>query len=111
VALFGNCAHTVVCLGGYALQPARASGGRPVYRKGAEDRFLWFFGGEWKVGPEERVGTGSCWMFVRDAALHPGAITGVWEEGLPGHGWVDAPGVKAVGGGAWPAAAVAHTVV
>jgi hypothetical protein len=41
---------------------------------------------------------------VTDAALQPGAITGVWKEKASqnsGTEWVAAPGVKAVGGGAW----------
>jgi hypothetical protein len=54
------------------------------------------------------VGTDRGWMAVEDAALHPGAIAGEWR-GHNGTEFVAAPGVKAVGGGAWPAAAVAHT--
>jgi hypothetical protein len=80
-----------------------------VYRTGAEDKFLFFFGRRWKVGKEVDVGTDRGWMAVEDAALHPGAIAGVWQE-YDGTEWVAAPGVKAVGGGAWPAAAVAHTL-
>ena len=95
MALVGNCTHQAICLGDYALQPERESGGRPVYRKGAEDRFLWFFEGRWRVGKEESVGTNIGWMSVTDAALHPGAITGVWKE-YRGTEWVAAPGTKVV---------------
>ena len=82
-----------------------------MYRKGAEDRFLFFFGVGWKVGSEEDVGTETGWMSVADAALHPGAITGGWREADGAGGWVAAPGVKAVGGGAWPAAATRYMLL
>ena len=110
VVLGGSCKHMSALLGKYTLEEGRESGGRPVYRKGEEDRYLFFFGGYWRVGANANVGKTACMMYVIDAALHPGAITGVWEESN-GTELVAAPGVKAVGGGAWPAAAVAHTVV
>jgi hypothetical protein len=59
VALFGKGALQADCLGGFALQPERESGGRPVYRKGTEDKFLWFFEGWWRVGLA--AGTGRSW--------------------------------------------------
>jgi hypothetical protein len=95
VVLTGSCSKQQRRVTAYTLEQGRTCDGRPVYRHASKDQVLASFDGCWRIQPNECVGTSRCWMTVKDTALHPAAITGVWRE-CTHDGWTDAPAVTAL---------------
>jgi hypothetical protein len=94
--LTGSCVKQQSLLATYTLEQGRTCGGRPVYRHATKDQVLAFFSGFWRIQKNESVGTSRGRMNVKDSALHPADITGVWQENTSWQdsSWLDAPTVK-----------------
>ena len=87
--------------------------GRYIYaQQGSPDRWLWYSGAFWLVGPAEDCHTdprrARGWLRAHDRAVRPESISAKWEAGDGRMGWLQAPSLRMSTGDEAEQASLAH---
>jgi hypothetical protein len=72
------------CMGRYTRDTCGCND-KPTYKGSrlADGMAIWFSEGNWRVGPEEEIGTVGCYISVEECARTPDAVQSMWRAEAP----------------------------